>query len=265
MKYYGCIYKIVCKVNGKIYIGQTTGNIANRWYSHTYDALKRTNRSKTKLANAIVKYGKDNFEINAVCYANNEQELNIRETACIRIFNSINCGYNIAYGGGNKKHSVQTKIKISLAHKGKSKPKGFSQKLRAANLGKKRPEWVKKIMSKAQKISLYQKNKIHREETKLKISKANRGKIRTKEHCSNISKSLVGRKLNKETRHKMSISRQRRPPPNQKKCFCITNGIIYDSLKSASESLGISLNSLQHHLNGKLKTAQGYCFKYIVD
>lgn len=48
------------------------------------------------------------------------------------------------------------------------------------------------------------------EETKLKISKANKGKIKTPEHCKKISESKKGKKLNEETKRKFSEQRKGR-------------------------------------------------------
>ena len=48
------------------------------------------------------------------------------------------------------------------------------------------------------------------EETKLKISKANKGKVKTLEHCKKISESKKGKKLDEETKQKFSEQRKGR-------------------------------------------------------
>jgi len=47
--------------------------------------------------------------------------------------------------------------------------------------------------------------------TKLKISLAHKGKIKSKEHRLNLSKSLAGRTLSKETKDKISKAKKRNP------------------------------------------------------
>ena len=53
MKPYGIIYKITNKVNGKVYIGQTTKSLKKRWTEHVYTNPTR----KYLLHKAIQKYG----------------------------------------------------------------------------------------------------------------------------------------------------------------------------------------------------------------
>lgn len=52
----GYIYKIINKVNNKIYIGQTINSIEERWRSH-----KKNNSNCTYLKRAFSKYGISNF------------------------------------------------------------------------------------------------------------------------------------------------------------------------------------------------------------
>lgn len=52
------IYKVTCKITGKIYIGQTTQSLAQRKREHTSRSKKGSN---TYFHNAIRKYGKDSF------------------------------------------------------------------------------------------------------------------------------------------------------------------------------------------------------------
>ena len=85
MKYYGYIYKIVCKVNGKVYIGQTTRLISHRWTSHCYDALNNRGSSDNKFYNAIRLYGKESFKMSLLSFGNNKEELNHREKYYIKL------------------------------------------------------------------------------------------------------------------------------------------------------------------------------------
>ena len=54
----GYIYKITNKINNKVYIGKTEGDIALRWQQHIYNM---SNGIEYHLYNAMRKYGLENF------------------------------------------------------------------------------------------------------------------------------------------------------------------------------------------------------------
>lgn len=100
------IYKIVNKINGKIYIGKTTYTIAYRWIQHISAA--NSNREKDDysylLHKAIRKYGTNNFLVETVEEVEDESKLSIREMYWINYYNSCileenSNGYNMTYGG----------------------------------------------------------------------------------------------------------------------------------------------------------------------
>ena len=97
------IYKITNIQNNKVYIGQTIRPIKDRFHRHINDAMN--NVLDTHFARAIRKYGKDNFTIEEIDNANNQDELNEKEQYWIRYYNSIYEGYNetdaISKCGGN--------------------------------------------------------------------------------------------------------------------------------------------------------------------
>ena len=90
------IYKYQNKINGKIYIGQST-NIENRYRQHLYDADVRP-EDGTGIDLAIRKYGIDNFtfEIIEECP---KDKLDEREIYWIQYYDSYNNGYNRTIGG----------------------------------------------------------------------------------------------------------------------------------------------------------------------
>lgn len=60
------IYKIVNKINGKVYIGKTK-NFKKRWSQYGYDfKFKRTDHINDHLLNSMVKYGFENFDFSIV-------------------------------------------------------------------------------------------------------------------------------------------------------------------------------------------------------
>lgn len=147
------IYKITNIIDGKIYIGQTWGKIETRFCQHCQLTSKCI-----YLKSAIQYHGKDNFTIEAVCYAIDQADANYWEGHFIRRYDSDNRekGYNLTGGGNARKHSEESKKKMSLALKGK--PKSEKHKLALSKSKKGKPVWPK--------------GKKHTEKTKAKISKS---------------------------------------------------------------------------------------------
>ena len=97
----GAIYKITNKINGKIYIGQTSSTTEERWKGHKY--AWHSTRSCPTLYNAFDKYGIENFEIEEIEQCNTK-DLNEREIYWIKQYNSYEEGYNATVGGeGNRR------------------------------------------------------------------------------------------------------------------------------------------------------------------
>lgn len=86
------IYKITNIKNNKIYIGQSIRPINERFKRHINDAVN--NVINTHFANAIRKYGKENFILELIDTAKTQEELNIKEQEYIRKYDSIKNGYN---------------------------------------------------------------------------------------------------------------------------------------------------------------------------
>ena len=70
------VYKITNKVNGKVYIGQTSETLQKRFSRHMgYQALEHD----TKFYRAVRKYGKDSFTIEQIDTAKTQKELDEKE------------------------------------------------------------------------------------------------------------------------------------------------------------------------------------------
>ena len=129
------IYKITNIQNNKVYIGQTIRPIKDRFHRHINDAMN--NILDTHFARAIRKYGKDNFIIEEIDFANNQNELNKKEQYWIRYYDSIYSGYNetdaISKCGGNT-YLSKTEEEMDV----------IKEKIRQTKLGNKNP-MAKKI------------------------------------------------------------------------------------------------------------------------
>ena len=101
---YGLIYKATNKINGKIYIGQTTTRLSLRIYGHVND------RHKRYFQYAVEKYGEDGFIWEEIDYADNEKDLIKIEDKYIYLYDSTDRkkGYNILKTG--LKHITRTDI-----------------------------------------------------------------------------------------------------------------------------------------------------------
>ena len=113
-KPFGVIYKAVCRTTGKIYIGQTTVGVKERWKCH----LRKEKGGASALRAALDKYGGESFDVREIIRCDSYDELNNREIFCIRIFKSLSPnGYNLTTGGKNAPISIEQRIKIGNAHR----------------------------------------------------------------------------------------------------------------------------------------------------
>ncbi|QJX71247.1 hypothetical protein F-liban_187 [Faustovirus] len=102
----GFIYKITCLVNLKLYIGLTTNPLKIRWKQHKDRGKKHAKLNiedvigKSKLYNAMAKYGIDNFEIEIIEEVD-DGKLNERECFWIEHYDTVRNGYNILLGNKN--------------------------------------------------------------------------------------------------------------------------------------------------------------------
>lgn len=115
------IYKITSP-SKKIYIGQSN-NIKNRFRFYRKLQCKR----QLHLYNSFLKYGidKHKFEILHLC---NIEDLNTLEKYYVDLYQTFNTKYgmNLRDGGGNRTvFSDETRLKMSLAKKGKPGKKGW--------------------------------------------------------------------------------------------------------------------------------------------
>ena len=208
------IYKIINKINKKIYIGQTTRTLEERKKSYKYEKGR-------PIAHAIKKYGFENFDFQINDTATNMKDLNDKEEEWIEKTNARHkgIGYNIAFGGLNCLASKETKEKISKASSGSKN--GFYGRKHTAETkekfkhrsswwyGKKHTEETKKKMSKAQK-GLKKPEEAVKKRIKLNAEEVNKViKLYKKGHIYsymakkfNVSNSTIGniiRKYNKDS------------------------------------------------------------------
>lgn len=142
------VYKIVNKINGKVYIGKTTKSLNHRMSRHIYHAKNRVNR---KLYDAMNKYGYDNFEIFPLCECGSGEELNDKERAYIEEYKSMSSdfGYNMTSGGDGGPMPRESILKMISKKKGVKLSDETKKKMSDSKIGKKHGP-----MSDEQKIKL---------------------------------------------------------------------------------------------------------------
>lgn len=165
------IYRLVSP-SGKSYIGLTSKSFNTRLKRHTQSHKSRTLGCR-KLSQAFDKYPPNTWN-NEILYKTNEKEVaQNEEVEYIKLYDSIENGYNILPGG--------TLGRLGIKHT----PEAV-EKIRQANVGLK-----------------------HSEERKRENSLRQIGKKLTNEHRINIGNAVRGRKMkpiSEQTRHNMSIS-----------------------------------------------------------
>lgn len=111
----GKIYLIENTINGKIYIGMTTGSISGRIKDHLRSA---ENGSPFRLHTAIRKYGFDKFNVKEIDDSDSRKQLAELEKMWINYYNSMeyDVGYNMTLGGdgaAGRELSESTRQKLS--------------------------------------------------------------------------------------------------------------------------------------------------------
>lgn len=241
------IYSIRNVVNGKRLIGSSI-NINRRWGEHKY-ACCRNIHANDHFQKAWNKYGSNNFEFTILELCSQEM-LTLREDAHIAYYNTLDesCGYNMQTANSvvhsestrlkisnklkqycvahprcpmlGKKHteetkrkisakalgrkvSVETKRKMSLARKGRKHAQESIEKMRIAQRGKNNPAYGKPSWNRGIAMSA---------ETKAKLSLAHKGialgRKQSEEARRKRSESLRGIKRSAETKAKISASRK---------------------------------------------------------
>ncbi len=166
------VYLIRNTVNGKGYVGQTIASLEHRWAQHKTDARGRSTNSI--LHKAIRKYGEDVFEFSVLAETDNLPELSALEIEHISKQGTLSPGgYNLTIGGqqgyhGN--HSLEARLKMSLARKGTKQSPEWIANAAATRIGKKRSPETKARMTAAKLGHLVSP------ETKDKISASKKGK-----------------------------------------------------------------------------------------
>lgn len=197
------IYKITNLINGKIYVGQTTKTVEERFKKHaTADSL---------IGRAIRKYGKENFKPEVIAECESVEEANELEKYWIK---TLNCkapeGYNLTDGGEGRRgctHTFEARVQLSMA------VRNFY--LEHPEAGKAHSEFLKKYYEenpdKMEKLADLHRGKKDSDETRVKKS-ASLKKFYTEHPEAKLkhSEDMKKRYQNPEEREKTSAQNKKR-------------------------------------------------------
>lgn len=195
------IYLLTNLSNNKIYIGQTWMTLEKRM------GRNGDNYSNSRyLYAAIKKYGCDNFEYTILQKCHDQATADAYESYYIELYNSRDgeIGYNLKTGGSAGKHSEETKKRISQTLKTQTAALSPEELMKKASpiagwwAGKERgphtDEWKEENSRFMKERHASQghpmQGKHHSDETRLKMSAANKGRVYSQETIKKRSKKL---------------------------------------------------------------------------
>ena len=120
-----CIYKIINKINNKLYIGSAIGHYRRK--GQHYWLLRNNKHWNNHLQSAYNKYGEENINFEVLEFINDLSILASKEEYWIKKLNTTDrtIGYNIrieCQTNLGKKWPIESRIKFSLSKKGKRIP-----------------------------------------------------------------------------------------------------------------------------------------------
>jgi len=208
------IYKIT-NPNGKVYIGQSI-NVIERLYHY-----KRLDcKEQPKIYNSLKKYGLKNHTFEVICYCEisklNELERYYQDFYNV-VDNGLNCRLTVSNDRSGK-FSEETKLKMSIAQKGRIVSEESKLKMSLSRKGKRLGS------------ENYFFNKKHSNESKLKMSKTLKEKY--KNNTSRFSKIILD----------------------------LNTGVFYYSVIELSNHTSYSKSYLSEMLRGKKKNKTQYTY-----
>ena len=257
MKQYHYLYRITNNINGNIYIGIHSTNVLNDGYIASGIAIN----------NAIQKYGISNFTRDILEWFDWRCELLAREREIvnedfIKLPHVYNCFVGGEYGAYGFKHTQVSRDKMSKTHIGlfvgykHSDIAKFNMSIAAFTrykvksnhplYGKTRifTDIWKQHLSQSMKGTRMGSNnsfygKHHTPEAIEKIKQKRAMQVMSETHINALKTSRLGVKVSDETKAKISALQSMK---------CSIDGVLYNSLISASRAIGLSDTTIGRRL-----------------
>lgn len=283
------VYVHINKINGKLYIGQTSEDNPENRYKNGKNYMRCP-----YFHNAILKYGWDNFEHIILVDDVTKEQADIIEKELIKKYKTTNprFGYNLMDGGSNGKHNKKSIEKMKLNHadvSGKNNPmsnKHHSEKSkqkmsehRPSYVGENNPNYGKECskLAKEKSSEINSKPVLQMDDNKNVIKRWNSASEAGRELkisicdisrvCVNLRGTAGGFrwKFENETRDENEIKfvdkRKTRTRPIIQKTKDGNIVAKYNSIKEAQEKTKIT--SIANCLCGRYKSAGGYIWEYL--
>lgn len=240
------VYGHRCKINGKWYVGQSSQGIDKRSGVNGVNYLKKrkNNYCNPKFANAILKYGWDNFEHIILEDNISKEEIDAKETFWISEKDSYNSGYN-ASPIGNSCHFLTESQREKVSKKSKSIKWSNERREHMSELfsgesnpfyGKKHSDVQKEKWSKDRRgeNSIFYGKHLS-EETKKKIADAQRG----------ILSHNYGKHLSNDVKRKISAANIGKVRYSKKVAMVIDDRVVmsFNSAADAARYVGLKCSS----------------------
>lgn len=237
----GKIYCITNTANGKKYIGQTIVSVESRWREHK----NHSNIYDYPIYRALRKYGFDKFSVEVIDTAKTRESLDEKERMWIKsLCTLLPNGYNAIDGppGKSAKFSEETRALLSKKLKKRWENPEYRAKMKTSTTG---------IIKGP-----------HSDETKKKISDANKGKRLSYERKRKIGESSKLLWGNKEYAEKALVGIYKSNAKRAKAVINLDTGEIFCSAGEASRKLGVYQQNVTKCCQGKRKRAGGWLLAY---
>ena len=189
------IYRIINLVTGKSYIG-SSAHVVKRWKDHKR-FLKSAYHPNPKLQSSFDKHGESAF-VAIIIEAVPEDRLIEREQHYLDSLEAVKKGYNLADQAGSpmrgRKHSEETKARVSQALKGRTLSEEHKANLSRSGMGHAVSDEARSKMSASR---MGYKNHLgckHTEETRAKIREAVKGKRNGYKHSEETKAKISATK-----------------------------------------------------------------------
>ena len=274
-----CVYMHVNKLNDKKYIGITCQTPSRRW-QNGYGYKKQA------FYNAIKKYGWDNFDHIILFEKLSEEEACEKEIELISKYKSDNklYGYNITHGGENGHNDLwnDKDYRDAQIEERKSRFKDESYKnnwINSLHIALNQDDYKEKQSKNTKgrwesgefdevhckKIICLETGEVYKSITdasnitgicRSDIGKCCLGQIKT---ASGYHWQYYNDKLDLEENRIILINKIGKG--KGKKIICVETGVIYDSIRDASDDINIDYSSIGKAVKGTQETAGGYHWK----